>query len=147
MAWLTGAQPVFFPGVICCASLQCPSLLGGWGAGCCVGYGSLRLLGVPSVFMCVRVCTYMYITEVLCRVSFGGSGLVNRWFCNAFPLALVLPVSRAINNQQLWAALVWMSVRSLCSGQEVSGPPRSSRPRQGWKFHDLAGVRNVCVIN
>lgn len=74
------------------------------------------------MFVCVRVCTYMYMTEVLCRMSFGNSGLVNRWFCNAYPLALVLPVSRAINNQQLWVVLVWMSTKSLSSGREASAP-------------------------
>lgn len=31
-------------------------------------------------------------------MSFGSSGLVNGWFCNAFPLALVLPVSCAIKK-------------------------------------------------
>lgn len=85
------------------------------GASCRVGFGRLRLTGVPSVLMCVRVCTYVYITEVLCRMSFGSSGLVTRLFCNALPLALVLPVSRAINNQQLWAVLAWMSTESLSS--------------------------------
>lgn len=67
------------------------------------------------MFMCVRVCTYVYITEVLCRMSFGSFGLVTRLFCNAYPLALVLPVSRAINNQQLWVVLAWMSTELLSS--------------------------------
>lgn len=38
-------------------------------------------------------------------MSFGSSALVTRLFCNAQPLASVLPVSCAINNQQLWVAL------------------------------------------
>lgn len=31
------------------------------------GFGSLRLMGVPSAFMWVCVCTYVYITEVSVR--------------------------------------------------------------------------------
>lgn len=55
------------PLVIGCASMQHLAVLGGWGASCCVGFGSLGLMGVQSVFMCVCVCTYVYITEVSVR--------------------------------------------------------------------------------
>lgn len=60
-------------------------------------------------------------------MPFGSSELVTRLFCNAHPLALVLPVSCAINNQQLWAVLVWMCPKSLSSRQKVSGPHGPSR--------------------
>ena len=77
-------------------------------------------------------------------MPFGSSELVTRLFCNAHPLALVLPVSCAVNNQQLWAVLVWMCPKSLSSRQKVSGPHRPSRSTQGWKCYDLAGFEN-CV--
>ncbi|CAI9161884.1 unnamed protein product [Rangifer tarandus platyrhynchus] len=77
-------------------------------------------------------------------MPFGSSELVTGLFCNAHPLALVLPVSCAINNQQLWAVLAWICPKSLSSRQKVSGPHRPSRSTQGWKCCDLAGFEN-CV--
>lgn len=79
-------------------------------------------------------------------MPFSSSGLVTRLFCNAHPLASVLPVSRAINNQQLWVVLAWISLKSLSCRQEACGPHRPSRPTelQEWKFHDLAGFEK-CV--
>lgn len=41
--------------------------VGGWGASCLAGFGSLRLMRVQSVVMWVWVCTYVYITEVSVR--------------------------------------------------------------------------------
>lgn len=79
-------------------------------------------------------------------MPFGSSELVTRLFCNAHPLASVLPVSCAINDQQLWVVLAWMCPKLLSSRQKASRPHRPSRSRQGRTFHDLAGFES-CVCH
>lgn len=83
VAQLTGAQPFFFPS----SHLLCfPAMFhttGGLGYQLLCGVWKPKTHGCSEcVHVCVRVCTYMYVTEVSCRMSFGSSGLVDRWFCD-----------------------------------------------------------------
>lgn len=112
------------------------------------GIGNLMLMGVKSMLMYMRVCVCIHVyNRCLYRMPSGSSGLVTRLFCNAHLLASVLPVSRAINNQQPWAVLMWMSTQSVSSRQEALA-------LVGWKFmtsgfrkcvHPNQGTSNVCL--
>lgn len=76
-------------------------------------------------------------------MSFGSFGLVTRLFCNAQPLASVLPVSCAINNQQLWVVLA-------CCLQNHRRPLGRTDPpglNGAGSSMTLLVLRRACIIN
>lgn len=80
-------------------------------------------------------------------MSFGSSGLVTRLFCNAEPLVSVLPVSCAINNQQLWVVLVCCLQNHCLPDKRPLGPTDLPGPDGGGSSMTLLVLRSVCVVH